>query len=58
MWRNDFPHERHPFEEDVRDVEEGEKPLVLGIVHVETLAHARRFGISDIGTIEEGHQVC
>lgn len=38
--RDDFPHESEPFEDDVRDVEDCEEPLVVGGGEVELFLHA------------------
>lgn len=61
MRGHDFPHQSHPLEEDIRDIEDSEEPLVLGVGLVDgavALAQARRLRIPDIGTVQEGHEIC
>jgi hypothetical protein len=58
--RNDLPHESHPLEKDIGDVEEREEPLELGICLVDrALALAQTGGlcITNIGPIEEGQEI-
>jgi hypothetical protein len=57
MGRHELPHERLRLENDVGDVEDGEKPAVHCIGHVQILLHASNFGIPDVTTIEESKQI-
>jgi len=35
VWRYKFPHKRHPFKQNIWDIENGQQPLVLCIAFVE-----------------------
>jgi hypothetical protein len=60
MWGDDLPHQSHPLEKDIWDVEECEEPLVLGVRLVDrarTFTQSSGLSISDVGTVEEGDEV-
>ena len=48
MWRYELVHDRHPFEEDVHDVECREQPFVLAGRELEVVSQAGDFGITDV----------
>jgi len=55
--RDNLPHERHPFKENVWNVENGEKPLVLRVILLQGFAHTSGLGIADITAIQDGAEV-
>ena len=45
------------FEDGVRDEEDGQGEVVLGVGHVEVRLQAFDLGIADVGAVEEGDEV-
>jgi hypothetical protein len=61
MWGYNLPHQSHPFEKNIWDVEERKEPLVLSIRLVNgtgTLTQTSGLSIPNIGAIEKGDKVC
>src|SRR5271170_5739471 len=56
MGVDDPPHERLKLEDNVRDVENGQKPFVAIARKIEVFLHACDFRIADIRPVEEGEQ--
>lgn len=57
MGRHNLPHQGLEFEDDIGDIEDSEKPLVVVPRKMKVLGHARDSRIADIGAIEEGENV-
>lgn len=53
MWWDDFPHQNEPLEEDIGDVEDGKKPLVVWGGEVELFLHACDFGVAGKILVQE-----
>jgi hypothetical protein len=56
MGVDDPPHERLKLEDNVGDVENGQKPFVAIARKIEVFLHASDFRIADIRPVEEGEQ--
>jgi len=56
MGMDDPPHERLKLEDNVRYVENGQKPVVAIARKIEVCVHASDFRIADIRPVEEGEQ--
>lgn len=57
MGEDNLPHERLKLEQNVTDIEDGQKPLIAVSLEVQIFLHARNFGITDIGAVEKGENV-
>ncbi len=59
VWVDDPPHEALDLEDDVADVEDGEKPVVVIVAEeAEVVVHAGDAGGSYLGPVEEGEEIC
>ncbi len=50
-------HKRQPFEHHVRNVEDGQEPLILSVAHIQRLTQARRLRIADVAAVQDGAQI-
>lgn len=55
--RDELPHQRLEFEQDVADVEDCEQPFVAVGSEFEVGGHAGNAGVADVGAVEEGEEV-
>lgn len=55
-WKQ-FPEKEREFEDDICDVEDGQKPLVIVAIEMKLFGHSRDDGVTDVTAIKEGKHV-